>query len=389
MQETTKRKICVVIASRANYGSIRSALTAMQRHPAIELQIVASASALLDKYGDVASLIEKEGFPITERLYTLVEGETLGTMAKSTGLALLELPTVFERLRPDVVLTVGDRFETTATAVAAAYLNIPLAHTMGGEVSGTIDERVRHAITKLADIHFPACSDAAERIIKMGEDPALVHMVGCPRIDATAALLNSHNGGALSYDLNSQGVGAAIDITKPFLIVAQYPVTTEYHEGERQVNETLVAVAESGVQAIWLWPNADAGAEDVSRGIRKFREREEAPAIRFFKHIPLDDYLKLMVRAACVVGNSSSAIREGEYIGTPAVNIGTRQLGRQRGKNVVDAGYDRAEILAAIQKQTAHGKYPSERIYGDGKAGEKIADVLATCDLSTVKRMMY
>lgn len=385
----TKRKICVVVASRANYGSIRSAMAAIQKHPDLELQVVASASALLDKYGDVASLIEREGFPITERLYTLVEGETLVTMAKSTGLALLELPTVFERLRPDVVLTVGDRFETTATAVAAAYLNIPLAHTMGGEVSGTIDERVRHAITKIADIHFPACSDAAERIIKMGEDPARVHMVGCPRIDATTALLNGHNGATLSFDLNAQGVGAVIDTNKPFLIVAQYPVTTEYHKGERQIEETLAAVAESKMQAIWLWPNADAGAEDVSRGIRKFREREDATAIRFFKHIPLDDYLKVMARAACVVGNSSSAIREGEYIGVPAVNIGTRQLGRQRGKNVVDVSYDRTEILAAIQKQAAHGKYPSEHIYGDGKAGERIAQILAAADLSTAKRMMY
>ena len=177
------RKVCVVVGSRANYGSIKSVMRAVKAHPDLQLQIIVAASALLDRFGSVVDVIERDGFTPDARVNMIVEGETPVTMAKSTGLGLLELPTLFELLKPDVVVTVGDRFETMATAVAGAYMNIPLAHTMGGEVTGTIDESIRHAITKLAHVHFPANQDAADRIIRLGEDPATVHVVGCPRID--------------------------------------------------------------------------------------------------------------------------------------------------------------------------------------------------------------
>src|SRR2546425_10016093 len=164
-------------------------MRAIEAHPELELQLVVGASALLVRCGTVLLLIETDGFEPDERVFMLIEGETPGTMAKSTGLGLLELPTAFERLEPDVVITVGDRFETMATALAATYMNIPLAHTMGGEVSGNIDESIRHAVTKFAHIHFPACTDAAERIIRMGEDPDSVHVVGCPRMDLVSEVL--------------------------------------------------------------------------------------------------------------------------------------------------------------------------------------------------------
>ncbi len=164
------RKICIVVGSRANYSSIKSVMDAVKNHPDLQLQVVAGASALLDRFGAVVEVIEADGFTPDARVYMLIEGENPVTMAKSTGLGLLELPTVFENLNPDVVVTVGDRFETMATAVAAAYMNIPLAHTMGGEISGTIDESIRHAVTKLAHIHFPANQEAAVRIIRMGEN---------------------------------------------------------------------------------------------------------------------------------------------------------------------------------------------------------------------------
>jgi UDP-hydrolysing UDP-N-acetyl-D-glucosamine 2-epimerase len=180
------RKICIVIGSRANYTSIKSAMRAIKEHPDLELQLVVGASALLDRYGEVIEVIERDGFRAAARVYMLIEGETPTTMAKSTGLGLLELPTILGQLQPDIVLTVGDRFETMATALASAYMNIPLAHTMGGEVSGTIDESIRHAVTKFAHIHFPACTQARERIIRLGERPEDVYMVGCPRIDLVA-----------------------------------------------------------------------------------------------------------------------------------------------------------------------------------------------------------
>ncbi len=383
------RKVCVVVGSRANYGSIKSAMRAIQAHPDLELQLVVGASALLDRFGSVVEVIEADGFKPDARVHMIIEGETPATMAKSTGLGLLELPTIFDRLKPDVVLTVGDRFETMATAIAAVYMNIPLAHTMGGEVTGTIDESVRHAVTKLAHIHFPANRSAAERIIRMGEDPATVHVVGCPRIDLIAEVVS--NDGRLPERawLEYEGVGGHINLDEPFLLVAQYPVTTEYGQGEHQITETLMALHELQVPTVMLWPNVDAGAEDIARGMRKFREHYRHDYIRFYKNFPVETFIRLMMRSACMVGNSSSAIREGAFLGLPAVNIGTRQMGRERGSNVIDVDYDREQIIEAIQRQLDHGRYPSEHIYGDGHAGERIADILSTCSWEVQKRMTY
>ena len=382
------RKICVVIGSRANYNSIKSVMQAIQRHPELELMVVVGASALLDRYGSVVELVERDGFRPAAKVYMLIEGETPATMAKSTGLGLLELPTVFEQLKPDIVLTVGDRFETMATTLAATYMNIPLAHTMGGEVSGTIDESIRHAVTKFAHLHFPACQQAAERIIKMGEHAEAVHLVGCPRIDMVADIIRQDTDG-IGREVFEEGVGTSFDLRRPFLIVSQHPVTTEYGQGERQVTETLMAVRQLNTPAIILWPNADAGAEDVAQGIRKFRERHPDAPFHYFKNLPLELYVRLMLRARCMVGNSSAAIREGAFIGIPAVNVGTRQQGRQRGRNVVDVDYRRTDIAEAIEQQTKNGRYPSEAIYGDGQAGPRIATVLATATVRLQKQIAY
>ena len=382
------KKICIVIGSRANYSSIKSAMRAVVAHPQLELQLVCGASAILDRYGSVVDLIRADGFTPDAEVHMLIEGETPATMAKSTGLGLLELPSVFERLNPDFVFTVGDRFETMATTLAAAYMNIPVAHTMGGEVTGTIDESIRHAVTKFAHVHFPASRDAAERIIKLGEKPQDVHLVGCPRIDLVAEIL-AQSRGVLGDDLFGEGVGHAFDLDKPFVLISQHPVTTEYGTGERQITETLEAVLQSELPAIVLWPNSDAGSEDVSRGIRKWRERGKDDNMHFFKNLPIDVYVRLMRRTACLVGNSSSGIREAAFIGTPTVNIGSRQTARERGSNVIDVDGGMQAILAAMQQQIAHGAYQSEPIYGDGTAGVKIADVLADKTVEVQKLITY
>src|SRR5256712_7877414 len=264
-------------------------MRAIRDHPELQLQFVVGASALLDRYGTVLDLIESDGFEPDERVFMLIEGETPGTMAKSTGLGLLELPTAFERLAPDVVITVGDRFETMATALAATYMNIPLAHTMGGEVSGNIDESIRHAVTKFAHVHFPASQGAAERIIRMGEQPESVHMVGCPRMDLVAEVL-AQDGDGLS-DLFQFGVGGSFDLDRPFLLLSQHPVTTEYGDGERQITETLRAIGEVGLPPIVLWPNADAGSEDIARGTRKIREHDDVSRLDCFHNLPTCDYV--------------------------------------------------------------------------------------------------
>jgi UDP-hydrolysing UDP-N-acetyl-D-glucosamine 2-epimerase len=383
------RKVCVVIGSRANYSSIKSVMQAVAAHPALRLQLIVGASALLDRFGSVIDLIEQDGFVADAKVTMIVEGETPGTMAKSTGLGLLELPTIFEILKPDIVVSVGDRFETMATAVAASYMNLAVAHTMGGEITGTIDESIRHAVTKLAHLHFPANERAAARIIRMGEVPSTVHPVGCPRIDLVAEILNSERSPAAFEWLTQEGAGAPFSPDRPFLLVSQHPVTTEYGQGEAQIVETLMALETLRMPTLMLWPNADAGSEDISRGMRKFREHRKPDYIRFFKNLPIETFVRLMAHCACALGNSSAPLREGAFIGVPTVNIGSRQTGRDRGANVIDAPYDRHQIVEAVTRQIAHGRYPADHLYGDGGAGPRIADVLANAPLMLQKRLDY
>ena len=381
----SRRRICVVVASRANYARIKSVLEAVRDHPELELQLVAGASLVLERFGNAADVLEAEGFAPDATIRFIIEGETPGTMAKSTGLGLLELPTVFEMLEPDVVVTVADRFETIATAIAAAYMNIPVAHTQGGEVSGSIDESVRHAVTKLAHLHFPATDLAARRVIAMGENPEAVFNVGCPSIDLVA-----RTDLGLRNDIVERfgGAGTRIDASQPFLLVMQHPVTTEYGSGFDQMNETLEAVAEIGMQALVFWPNADAGSEDVAKGIRRFRELGRAHGFHFFRNLPPDTFVRLMGHCACMVGNSSAAIREGSFLGTPAVTVGTRQQNRERGQNVLEVPHERALVVEAIRTQLAHGPYPRSTLFGDGTAGRQVAEVLARVRPEVQKQLL-
>ena len=373
-----KRKVCVVVASRANYGRIKSALKAINEHPNLILQLVVGASALLERFGNAKKVIENDGFKIDATVHTILEGSTPLTMAKSTGMGLLELPTVFNELKPDIILTIADRFETMSTAISATYMNIPLAHTQGGEITGSIDESVRHAITKLAHIHFPATEQSKQRIIKMGENPEFVFNTGCPSIDS---LLDIDYNLEKDFFDKAGGTGTFLDSSKPYIVMIQHPVTTEYASARWQITQTLMAVSALKMQTVILWPNVDAGSDDVSKGIRVFREHNpKINYIQYIKNLPVEDYAKLIKNASCLIGNSSSGLREGAFLGTPVVNIGSRETKRERGKNVIDAHYDYVDILEKIRFQLNHGPYDSEHIFGDGTAGEKIAEILATID---------
>ena len=384
----TARKVCVVVTARPSYSRIKTALRAIQTHPDLDLQLVVGASALLDRYGTAARQLERDGFPIAARVYMVLEGENLTAMAKTTGLGLLELATVFDNLKPDVVVTIADRYETLATAVAASYMNIPVAHVQGGEITGSIDEKVRHAVTKLANLHFASTGLAADRLIRMGEDPSAVFVTGCPSIDLASEVLASP---ALDFDPfeRYQGVGRPFDIAKGYVVVMQHPVTTEYGRARRDAVETLQAVRSIDLPALWFWPNVDAGSDGTSNAIRAFRENERPENIHFFKNMAPLDFLRLLVNSRCLIGNSSVGIRECSYLGVPVVNVGTRQSGRERGKNVLDVGYDRAQITAAVAQQTSNGRYESDALYGDGRAGEKIALLLAQEPLQVEKRLAY
>ncbi len=375
-----------MVASRANLARITTVLEAVRDHPALELQVIASASALLERFGSAVDMLEDAGFTPDARIRLIVEGQTPATMAKSTGLGLLELPTAFERLEPDVVVTVADRFETIATAIAAAYMNIPVAHTQGGEVSGSIDESVRHAVTKLSHIHFPATELSARRVVAIGEDPRYVFNLGCPSIDLAARMEAGTRAEALS---RHRGDGSPIDVREPFLLVMQHAVTTEYGLATDQINATLRAVSAIGMQALVFWPNVDAGSYEVSLGIREFREHGLAERCHFFRNLPAEDFTRLMTHCACMIGNSSAALREGAYLGTPAVSVGTRQQDRECGPNVVFASHDPLEIADAIRTQVAHGRYARSELFGDGTAGSAIAEVLATVDAPIQKRLHY
>ena len=386
MIESAKRDVCIVVNSRANYGRIVSVMKAVREHPKLDLQLILGASALLSRFGSLGERVEADGFRPIAMVHTIIEGETPTTMAKSTGLAIIELATQFENLRPDVVLTVADRFETMATAVAASYMNIPLAHTQGGEVTGSIDESVRHAITKLAHAHFPATELAAKNIIRMGEDPATVFLTGCPSIDAIASLDLS-----LPPDIfdRYRGIGGDLDPSQPYLVVLQHPVTTEYGHGLHQINETLEAITALGMQTVWLWPNVDAGSDEISKGLRVYRERKNPRNVHFYKNFSVEDYARLIHNCACLIGNSSSSLREGAFLGVPSVNIGTRQSGRERGTNVIDVDYDAGQIERAVRRQMAAGRYQRSSLFGDGTAGAKIADILANIDFRIQKRLAY
>ncbi len=383
-----KRKICVVITARPSYSRIRSALKAIQEHPDLELQLVVAASALLDRYGKVVQHIENDGFKVDAQVLMVLEGENPVTSAKTTGIGLMELSTVFDNLKPDIVVTIADRYETIATAIAAAYMNIPLAHIQGGEITGNIDEKVRHAITKLSDYHLVSSDGARERVIRMGEDPHMVFKTGCPSIDIAQAVKDDPVPNIDPFKKYG-GVGEQVDMSNGYLVVMQHPVTDEYRQARAQVTETLHAIKDLGLPTLWFWPNVDAGSDGTSKGIRSFREIFKPTNIHFFKEIPPDDFLRLLLHSRGIIGNSSAAIRECSFLGVPAVNIGSREAGRERGKNVIDVGYSREEIREGIQQMLEKGHVEGMPIYGDGFAGKKVADVLASVPLRFSKKLTY
>lgn len=384
------KKICVVITSRASYARVKSVLRAIKMNKNLELFLVGSASLLLYKYGNAIEIIEKDGFKIDEKVYMVVEGENPTTMAKTVGIGIMELATVFDNYRPDIVISIADRFETISTAIAASYLNIPVAHIQGGEVSGSIDEKVRHAVTKFSTLHFVANKFAAKRVRMMGEADENIYVTGCPSIDLAREIRDNPDIMNTKYLYSKYGgSGDQVDVDKDFIVVLQHPVTTQHESAYQQMHETLLAVHETRVPAVILWPNMDAGSDGTSKAIRMFKERNNNRNIRFFRNFAPEDFLSLLMKSRCIVGNSSVGIRECSFLGVPAVNIGLRQEGRERGANVIDVPHSKDEIVKALDKHFRNGnRYPSTDLYGDGRAGEKIAQILAEANPKSEKRFM-
>lgn len=378
-----KRRVCVVVASRANYARIKYFLKAVQASEQLELQLIVGASALLYKFGRVVDVMKADGFEPNWKIYYLVEGENLATQAKSTGMGIIELSTAFQETRPDVVVTVADRYETMATAIAATYLNIPLAHVQGGEVSGSIDDSVRHAVTKMSHLHYPSTKLSADRIISMGEEPWRVVCAGCPSIDILA---HSDLRPPPADYFADCGVGKPFDPSQPFVLMVQHPETTSYGHGAEQIMETLSAMKDISINKLVLWPNPDAGSDDVAKALRGFHSDHPQLPISYQINFPPEIFAALLASASCLVGNSSAFIREGSFLGTPAVIVGDRQEGREHGANVVFAPYERNAIREQVLAQMKHGRYHRETRFGDGQAGRNIAEHLATARLEIRKR---
>jgi len=383
MKPVQRRKICFPIMNRIHYARQKRLLQLLNRHPQIELQLVVGGSVLLDKYGHhFFSAIKADGFRVEETLFNIIEGGNHVTMAKTAGLTALEFANLLHKLNSDIVLIRGDRFEQMAIAMVAAYINKTVAHIEGGDLSGSIDESVRHAITKLAHIHFVTNNDARKRVIQMGEHPKYVFNVGSPDVEFASLVKKRVD----SYVVNNVGLGHEIDFREPYLMVMQHPVTTEYRN--REYEEILLeAVDDLNMQTIWFWPNIDAGTAEMAKAIRVYRESGQLKnnKIRFIIDLLPEDFIAVLKNAGVLVGNSSAGIKESSYFGIPVVNIGTRQNQRLRAQNVLDVGHAKTDVAKAIKKQISHGKYRSSNLYFKPNTSRKIVDVLVNIPLFSQK----
>ncbi len=385
MKQNNLRKICTLIVDRANYGRLKPVMQAVQRQEGLQLQVIASGTMVLERFGRAVDILREDGFEISSEVYMELEGSTPSTMAKSVGLGVQEHANELARLRPDILLVIGDRYEALSAVIAAAYMNIPIAHVQGGEVSGSIDESARHAISKFAQFHFPSTHRSAEYLIRMGERPETILAVGCPSSDIAKRMDRT-----LTFDvLHSQGSGATIDLEQPFLLVVFHPTTTEFGEEVEQVEELLAALAEIGQQTVMLWPNIDAGSDHISKSIRRFRTKEDCPWLRVITNLSPEDYLRVLANTACAVGNSSSFVRDAGYFGTPVVLAGHRQDGREHDVHLIRTETRTAEIVAAVQSQLKHGRYSASTLFGDGNVAQKICQGLVELTPYVQKRIAF
>ncbi len=381
-----KRKICVVLVDRANYGRLKPVMQAIQSRPELELQLICAGTMVLERFDQPVKIVRADGFRVDGEVYVELEGSVPVTMAKSLGFAVVEFAGELTRLKPDVVLLIGDRYEALAAGLAAAYMNVPIVHLQGGEVSGSIDESARHSLTKLAQFHFPATKRSAEYVVRMGERPDTVLGVGCPSSDLARTIDRS----LTSELLNRSGAGCWLDPSAPYLLVVFHPTTTEFGGERGQMEALLGALAVLETPTLLLWPNIDAGADHISKAIRNFRTTRSTGAwLRTVTNLSPDDYLRVLGGAACALGNSSSFVRDAGYFGTPVVLVGHRQEGRETDVHVTRVEVTEPAILAALRAQLGHGRYGASTLYGDGHVAGRIAQALVDLTPYVQKRLAY
>lgn len=381
-----KRKIAVITGTRADYGIFYYILKEIEKHEALDLKLIVCGMHLCPEYGMTINEIEKDGFEIADKFETILASDTGASMAKSIGLSIISMAQCFDRIKPDLLLILGDRGEMLAAAITAISMNIPVAHIHGGEVSGTVDESIRHAITKLSHIHFPANEDSKQRILKLGEKEKNIFIVGAPGLDyikktqyiSRKEMLNRFN----------------LEDDKIFLLT-QHPVTTERDMVEWQIRETLDAIVELGHQTIVSYPNSDNGGREIIRVIEEYRTKY--PFLKVFRNLSQVEYLSFLNIADVMIGNSSSGIIEAPSFKLPVINIGSRQDGRLKACNVIDIPYGKKSVIKGIKKALydesfKNGLKNCTNPYGNGNASEKISQIISEVKLDREliqKRITY
>jgi UDP-hydrolysing UDP-N-acetyl-D-glucosamine 2-epimerase len=365
------RHVAILTEARSSYGYLRPIARMIEDDPELRYSLLVTSQHLLPDFGYSVEDIERDGLNITDRIYMTLDGYTPATMAKSLGVLLLGVTDALVRLRPDVLLVLGDRGESLMGAVAAAHMNIPVAHVQAGERSGNIDGITRHAITRFTHIHFASGPEAAERLRRMGEEEFRIFTTGAPQLDE---LVN----GSVARPAEVAD-RFRLDLERPLVLVVQHPVTEEFGEGVAQMEETLEAVCELEEQTVVIFPNTDAGSDDL----RHMIERHHRPFMRVERNVPRYVYGGLMQVASVLVGNSSSGLIEAPAFGLPAVNVGLRQRDRARAANVIDVPYDRRAIVEAIRRamtpEFRRELEGSDSPYlSDGRVSERIVEILKT-----------
>lgn len=371
------RKICYITGTRADFGLMEGTLKAIAADPRLELSLVVTGMHLLARYGHTVDDIVAAGLPVRARIPVQMDPATGATMARNIGLMLAGMVDALEAIGPDLVLLLGDRGEMLAGALAAIHLNIPVAHVHGGERSGTVDEPVRHAISKLAHYHFAATEEAAARLVRMGEAPAQVHVTGAPGLDGLTALARS--------DRAALCAGAGLRADLPLALLVFHPVLQEAGEAGVQTRHLVEALRARAMQVVALMPNSDAGSDAVRAALAGY---EGSAGVHLATHFARERFVSWMAAADLMIGNSSAGIIEAASFGTPVLNIGSRQGLRERNANVSDVAAEPAALDAAIGAALARGRLPCHNLYGDGASAQRIAALLAAlpCDAAVLMK---
>tara|TARA_B100000989_G_scaffold298627_1_gene288820 strand:- start:1917 stop:3077 length:1161 start_codon:yes stop_codon:yes gene_type:complete len=380
------KKVLVFIGSRANYASSKSLLIELKKNKKINLIIVLAASALSEKFGNLEKIIKNDGFSIKYRVFSLFEGENHKAMTKTIGQTITDSVVVLEISNPDWVVVIGDRNEVLGFTICAAYMNFKIAHTMGGEVSGTIDESARHAISKLSHLHFTACSSATKRLKMMGENKKNIIQSGCPRIDEVKKILRSKKPKIFDKEMIN-GVGKKFKIKKnKFILLSFHPVTTETLNYSN-LEKILIYLAKLNINVVVLWPNSDAGSDQISKCYRSYREKKMLENFSFYKNLSFESYIYLMSKCLFLIGNSSSGVREGSFIGCKVINIGSRQNNRDIGDNLIHVKepITKNKISNACNKILKKRSIKKKFIYGKGNASKIIVNKILNSNINQQK----